>query len=89
MSEVPLYTVSVSQRCPAAVTKMTPNAKPNLRQDPVLIYLTSHPEPQRLSFSMRNSHMGKLAHEKLRPPRTLQQAYAQGPREVLGGGSFL
>ena len=32
---------------------------------------------------------GYLAHKKLPPPRTLPQAYAQGPRVVLGGGLFL
>ena len=28
---------------------------------------------------------GNLAHKKVPPPRTLQQAYAQGPAVVLGG----
>ena len=32
---------------------------------------------------------GNLADKKTPPPRTLQQAYAQGPVVVLGGGRFL
>ena len=32
---------------------------------------------------------GYLAHKKLRPPRTLQWDYTQGPVVVLGGGRFL
>ena len=30
-----------------------------------------------------------LAHKKLPPPRTLQKAYASGPRAVLGEERFL
>ena len=32
---------------------------------------------------------GYLAHKKLPPPRILQQAYAWGPRAVLGRVKFL
>ena len=32
---------------------------------------------------------GHLAHKKVPPPRTLHQAYAQGPVVVLGEGLFL
>jgi hypothetical protein len=32
---------------------------------------------------------GYLAHKKTPPPRTQQQAYAQGPMVVLGGGRLL
>ena len=32
---------------------------------------------------------GYLAHKQPPPPRTLQQDYAEGPTEVLGGGCFL
>jgi hypothetical protein len=35
------------------------------------------------------SMQGFFAHKKASPPRTLQQAYAQGPMVVLGGGAFL
>ena len=32
---------------------------------------------------------GYLAHKKLHPARTIQQAYASGPMVVLGGWAFL
>ena len=32
---------------------------------------------------------GSLAHKKMAAPRTLQQAYAYGPKAVLGGWLFL
>jgi len=31
---------------------------------------------------------GYLAHNKPHPPRTVQQAYAQGPTVILGRGAF-
>ena len=40
--------------------------------------------------AFRGSLQGYLAHKKQRPPRTLQQDYAEGPALVLGGrGEFL
>ena len=35
------------------------------------------------------AEQGNLAHKKLPPPRTLQQAYAQCPTVVLWEGQFL
>ena len=49
---------------------------------------------QRLAFEVENlgfgveSVRGYLAHMKTQPPRTLPQAYARGPRGILGGWAF-
>ena len=64
----PLYP-SISSGCRCSLRNDS-NAKPNLKQDPVLIDLISHPEPRRLSFS--DPLQGYLAHKNLHPPRTLQ-----------------
>ena len=37
----------------------------------------------------KRSIQGYLTYKKTHPPRTLPQAYAWGPRGILGGGRFL